>query len=189
MIKICFIVFFLLLPVSGFSTALINENYNYYTINGSTSSELRKVMSERGPLIDGKHFDAQVSWHINWYYYWKENSGQNNCKISQVTIKLKLARSMPQCENTESADPKLQKLWANYLKHLALHEQGHADNGLKAAQEIEETLLQTPAQPSCKQLKKLLDAQAYAIIKKHNQWDSTYDSTTHHGQTQGAIFP
>ncbi len=187
--KSYFIAFLYLLPCLVFSAPVVNEQYNLYKINGSTSSDLRKELSAHGPVINGEHFDAQVNWYINWYYYWNNQPQHRSCKITRVEIKVKIDHSMPHWDNEEAASSNLQLKWNNYLKNLTIHEQGHADNGLKAAQEIEQALLDTPAMLNCVSLKKLLDDRAYAIIKKHNDWDSNYDEKTHHGRTQGATFP
>lgn len=180
--------FIIALSTQVVAMPIINEHYNYYKINGSTSQDLRKELSAQGPIINGEHFDAQVKWYINWYYHWS-NPRQNACQVTGVEIKVRITHSMPKWENEENAESSLQIKWDNYLKNLTRHEQGHADNGLKAAQEIEQALLNTPAMPNCRHLKKRLDDTAYAIIQKHNQWDSNYDATTQHGKTQGATFP
>lgn len=186
--KSYFIIIFCALSSLAYSMPLVDEQYNYYPINGTTSKELRQKLSAQGPIINGEHFDAQVNWYINWNYYWN-NQPPGQCQITSVKIKIKIRRAMPKWENEEKANSNLQVKWDKYLKNLSFHEQGHANNGLLAAQEIEQALLNTPAMPNCKQLKKLLDDTAYSIIEKHNQWDSYYDAQTQHGRAQGASFP
>ncbi|RUR05892.1 DUF922 domain-containing protein [Legionella sp. km772] len=179
---------FLIFSTKTFSNPVVSEYHSYYKIKGSTSQDLRKELSAQGPVLNGEHFDAKVNWSINWYYQCTRNS-QNDHQINRVHVKLRIDHFMPQWGNREFAEHHLKIKWDNYLKNLTTHEQGHADNGLKAAQEIEALLINTPPLPTCKILKKHLDENIYAIIKNHNQWDSNYDLITQHGKTQGASFP
>jgi predicted secreted Zn-dependent protease len=185
--KLYFIIIALTYASFTLAKPVVNHEYKYYPITGSTSAELRQQMSNNGPIIDGSHFDAKVNWHINWYYHWTDY--HSNCSITSLDITVLINHVMPEWLNEQSTSSEKQLQWKTYLNNLKIHEQGHADNALRAAQVIESAVLQAPAMPNCKTLKNTLDNISYQIIKKHNEWDITYDKQTHHGRTQGAVYP
>lgn len=72
---------------------------------------------------------------------------------------------------------------------LQLHEDGHKDHGVAAAQEVLSTITNLPAYPSCPELETAANTAGKSVIERYNQKDIEYDRVTQHGATQGAIFP
>jgi len=70
---------------------------------------------------------------------------------------------------------------------LRLHEDGHRDHGLQAAQTILEVLQSFHA--SCETFEADANQAALNIIQHYAQQDRDYDARTQHGRTQGAVFP
>ncbi|HHF7347365.1 TPA: DUF922 domain-containing Zn-dependent protease [Legionella feeleii] len=175
---------------AAFASYTINEVKNYYQISGNTEQTLREQMGELGPVIKGHHYDAQTIWYVTWNYNWHYNHpSQNPCYVKNVTVSANVTSILPAWSNQNSSTPYLQNKWNNYLNNLIKHEEGHGNNGKRAAMEIEQALLNTPAMPNCNVLKTELNMKANEIISKHNAWDTQYDMETNHGKNQGAIFP
>ncbi|MFW2570237.1 DUF922 domain-containing Zn-dependent protease [Legionella sp. 29fVS95] len=183
-----FLIFFF--SNAAFSSYSINEVKNYYQISGNTEQTLREQMGELGPVIKGLHYDAQTIWYVTWNYNWHYNHpSQNPCYVKNVTVSVNVTSILPAWSNQNSSTPYLQNKWNTYLNNLSKHEEGHGNNGKRAAMEIEQALLNTPAMPNCNALKAELNMKAKEIISKHNTWDTQYDMDTNHGKNQGAIFP
>lgn len=183
-------VLILLMNTSAIATPVTHEMQTYYKISGSSDRELRTQMNTQGPVDNDRHFDAKTSWHINWHYNWHyDGPNQTHCYVTSVQVSTDINTILPLWTDEKTADSMLQNKWDTYLVNLTNHEQGHGINGKRAADEIEKALLETPVQRDCNALKTELDKRAYDIVHKHNDWDVQYDTDTHHGKTQGAVFP
>jgi predicted secreted Zn-dependent protease len=172
-----------------FASPIISEQTVYYKVVGENRSDLRKQLNELGPITKNERYDAQVTWSISWTYNWSAPANKKSCKIDEVHVIATIQMTLPQWEDELLFDIDLQSQWDDYLKNLITHEQGHVENGKKAAQEVEEVLLQVPEQYNCDLLNSEIDRVANKIINTHNDWDVTYDKDTQHGKTQGAVFP
>jgi len=171
----------------AFAEPEIREYEQAYPIQGSTAEKLREQMNQERPESKGERFDADTHWNIKWHYDFLADTKSCVIGLSQVTETI--VYRLPHWVNQEDADPKLQKKWDNYLKHLRLHESGHAKNGRAAAEEIEAMLKNLAPVASCPLLDKIANERAQQIILSHNAWDLEYDKETRHGATQGAVFP
>ncbi len=182
--------YFLFFSIPSFAVPVIQKIQTFYPINGSTGDELRKEMNDSGPNIDGEHFDAQTTWHIDWHYTWHyDNPSQNPCYLTASNVTVTITTLFPQWLNQSDAPAYLSNKWNTYMTALQNHEKGHEINGIAAATEIENALSKMKSMPDCKTLKTKIAATAKEILLQHNIWDKQYDIDTNHGKNQGAIFP
>lgn len=166
----------------------VSVGYNYYSVSGETAQQLRKQMSQFGPQdSQGRRFDGWTKWNIRWTYRWYDSG--DRCKITSSQVKVDIRFTMPRWQPAANASLSLVQHWQRYLAALQLHENGHKDNGLKAAQEIDQILAQLPTAASCSALEVKANQSAQQIVKRYNQADIAYDQQTSHGRTQGAVFP
>ncbi|KTD67723.1 MULTISPECIES: DUF922 domain-containing Zn-dependent protease [Legionella] len=186
---------FVLLPLTVFTTKIfatpaIYTTQTFYKVSGATEQELRNHLNELGPVSTDKHYDAKTSWHINWNYRWHyDNATKNPCYLTEVKVSANIVTILPEWEDKEHGSAESQLKWETYLSNLSKHEEGHGNNGKEVAAEIEEALLQIPPMSSCEMLQANIENTAQGIVKRHNTWDTNYDTSTQHGKTQGASFP
>ena len=173
-------------PVT-FALPLISEYEQPYEIHGSTAEQLRDQMNQVRPLMHGEKFDADTEWNLKWSFDYQPDD--NSCVIRDSQVTLDIIYHLPRWEDEERSDPKLQERWAVYMKHLLIHESGHAKNGKKAAMEVEAMLKDLAPMESCSLLEEMANDRARQIIDSHHSWDLQYDKETQHGVTQGAVFP
>ncbi len=126
----------------------------YYDITGSSAKDLKRQMKQLGP----KGYWAYTRWYVHW---------TANCRLD-----VKISYTLPRLKNPDSTPLPLRKKWQAMLENLVLHEQKHAEHGIRAAEEIEKA--------NCKK--------ASAIIKKWSQQDKDFDAETRHGKTQGVTL-
>ena len=162
--------------------------YQYYSISGSTASQLRQQMNQRGPSgPDGRRFDGYTRWNVRWVYQY--NSQPDRCKIASANVNLTVNFMMPQWQAPPEVSPSLKTTWQRFVKALQTHENGHRDHGIGAANVILKTLNTLPAKASCKLLETEANAKAMRIIADYSRKDVEYDRLTRHGATQGVKFP
>ncbi len=162
-------------------------NHDDYTISGSSEAALRSAMTSSSPLDHGKHFDAHTEWYINWSYPFDRENGEGG--TGAVSVTLTTTYHYPIWNADPSAPPALDAKWQKYMTSLHAHEEGHAEHGRDAADEVERTLSALPAASDCTIMDKTANARAHAIIDRYAAEDVTYDAETKHGATQGATFP
>ena len=102
---------------------------------------------------------------------------------------MRVVFTLPRWANAEAAAPEVLQRWHGYYRALRLHEDGHRDNGIEAAREIERSLRDLPAAEACAAIDQSASLAAKDILRKYNARDRDYDAQTRHGATQGATLP
>lgn len=160
----------------------------YYEIKGETARELRRAMNEKRPKApDGSRHDGLTNWRITWKYAWQKVDGRFAIRNPKVTVTL--ITGLPKWEAPPQSDQALVERWQTYLRALVKHEDHHASLAVKAARDLEMTLLAIPLQNSEVELKRLADEAGRNAIDENNKRDAAYDSATAHGLKEGAKFP
>ena len=176
----------LLVASSIYATPIATVTENDYLITGTTASELRAQMKQLGPGDNGGHYDAYTKYYVKWRYGLEEENDQ--CHLANIQVTIQTSFTFPRWKNYADATPAMQSKWDQYLTNLKHHEQGHADNGMDAANEIENMLSALPAMDRCDALRQEADSKAYGILSSYQQKDVNYDEETHHGETQGVVL-
>lgn len=96
----------------------IFEDYDYYSIYGSTAAELREQMSRKGPR---RHW-AYVRWYVKW--------------TEECDVTLTLDIDLPYWKDKKSGPLGLQTKWDKMFEVLLKHEMQHREHGRQAAFEI-----------------------------------------------------
>lgn len=175
-------------PVPAYSAVSINDNVDRYDINGRTAAELRREMSAKGPAgSGGRRFDGYTKWYVSWSYRYR-NVGAG-CVIASVSTSVRVTITLPQWRNESAGDSATRAQWARYIAALELHERGHRQNGVDAANEVDQAIAAMPPAGSCDALGSAANALGMSILQRYNQRDIDYDNETRHGATQGARFP
>ena len=165
----------------------VTSNHRDYTIAGTTAPELRAAMDQLGPLDAGKRVDAVTKWWISWHYTYRQAGG--SCAIARADVVVKIEFRLPVWRNSTSVGGSLLQQWQRYLQLLQRHEDGHANDAIATGRALLHSLQRLPARPSCASLGSTADALGEAQLKRATVWDVAYDRRTHHGATQGAVFP
>jgi predicted secreted Zn-dependent protease len=158
-----------------------------YKITGNTAAGLRQQMNADGPLDHDKHFDAHTEWNVRWTYPFDRSGG--GCSTGPVTVTLTITYHFPEWGDESDGSRPLIDKWHKYLQALETHEDGHAEHGREAADDIIGELSGLPPADACPTMDGIANAKAQAIIGRYAAEDVDYDRDTNHGATQGATFP
>lgn len=177
-----------LLAVPVLADVQTRAQTEHYDIRGSSAADLRAEMRARGPAgPDGRRFDGYTRWYVSWRYTFR--SGGSQCAIDRTATEVRVTTTLPRWTDEARADSALRGQWQRYLAALTQHEDGHAQNGLGAARDIDAAIARLPAEPTCDALGARANAAGQAILRQYNQRDLDYDRETGHGRSQGAVFP
>lgn len=164
----------------------VREKYQYYDIDGTDVSQLRKQMKQNGTKWDdGKVYAAVTSWDIRYSYDVYYDDGR--CSVKNVKTDVEIVYQLPR-KTSLTRDPELTLLWDDYMVRLKEHEFGHKDLALKAAAEINQVLTALEGFNSRSELDKEAKRQTEAKLRRLKDAQVEYDHETRHGETQGAIL-
>jgi len=156
-----------------------NTSIIYYDIVGSSESQLRAQLDALGPVDDsGYQGDALTNWFIYWNW---PGYGSSSCNLSQATVRYEIEIIFPRWTPPGTASSALVTKWTEYTRALAEHEKGHIDIVVANYQ----TVLEAIQNATCD----TADEAATQAIEPIRQLHRGYDSTTGHGEMQGAVFP
>ena len=169
-------------------TPLVTEKYEYYEIRGNSEKELRGQMSRNGYTFnDGEKYDSVTSWR--WKLDYGYDCGPRACTADSFKVALEITYRYPKWVNTDGAPQTLVNKWDYYIKHLITHENGHRDMAVEAAAELSRAVVALPPAESCAEFDREVRALSRERMEKLNADQKSYDETTGHGKTQGAMFP
>lgn len=154
---------------------------SYYDITGSTAHELRNSMNQMRPSdpYDGnKPVDSYTDWYISWNW---PGYGTENCDLSAISITYRINVIMPRWRAPANASPELIAKWGEYIQSLTFHEKGHVDNIVNNYLSVKTAIQNATCSTAETEAQKALD--------RLRKFDSNYDNETHHGETQGTVFP
>jgi predicted secreted Zn-dependent protease len=154
----------------------VTESINLYTVEGSSAGEMRASLDLNGP----GGYDGQTDWYIQW--------GYRSCSADGVDVSLDIVYTMPEWDEPASASPELADQWFSFVDLLWCHEFGHTANGLWAANEVLDTLVEALLQ-DCNNGWSSAQGEVQDILSQANAMDIMYDDETNHGATQGVQFP
>lgn len=164
------------------------EKSEYYEITGSSEKELRNQMCKKGcTWDDGRTYDSVTSWYWTWNY--ATDGAAAACSAGDFSIMLEITYRFPKWVRTEEAPQPLVDKWEDYMHKLTLHEKGHRDRVLDAAEEFYGEVVRLPPSLSCAERDKHVRALSSHLMANLNTSQQKYDSETRHGATQGALFP
>lgn len=167
---------------------VVNETYEYYDVRGNGEKELRCQMNHSGCMWeDGKRYDSVTSWHVKWDYDY--DRAPNSCSAASFQATLEVTYRYPKWIRPDNVPPALVDKWDGYMKNLIAHEKGHRDLAAEATADLSRTVGSLPPATTCAALDQELRKVCRLRMKKLNDDEKEYDEATHHGATQGALFP
>jgi predicted secreted Zn-dependent protease len=160
----------------------------YFTIRGSTATELRADLKRLGPVGEtGMRGDAYTQYRIAWQSSMTLKDG--SCRAHDVNVDLDVTMMLPRWEKPATATAKLVKSWDGFSAVLRDHEDGHHRLAMEAANEVRRKLGKHIRAASCDALKIRLNDIANAVLREYRDKQEDYDERTDHGrkQTAGAL--
>lgn len=158
-----------------------------YDVEGRSARELRRDLDRRGPLVDGRRFDARTRWYVRWHFDLAPVPG--GCRALRPQVDVEVTLTLPRWRRPSDTPAALVQRWERYLAALRGHEEGHTEIGYGAAQAVEDALSNRPAQEDCDSAESEANQAAQAEVARAQQQDLRYDRETGHGASQGARFP
>ncbi len=157
-----------------------------YPVSGASTRELRDSMQLTAPVSSttGKRVWGQCHWRLDWKAKYAGESGK--CRIDTFSLTLGATIDFPNWTNKSAAPEALRSKWEQFSRALRAHEDGHKENGLRAANDLANRLRALPPEKDCEALNQKISDLRNRIISEYKYLDQAYDRATDHGVTQGA---
>ncbi len=160
----------------------------WYDVEGDTEAQLRAALDSHGPQTpDGARHDAYTAWHVTWRFPFSQST--EGCATGPVSTAVRVTITLPRWRGYADEGDVMMQRWRHYLEALEAHESGHRETGFRAATDINEALPSLPPRPTCEEAEEAANTAARALLEHYRARDTDYDAETHHGATQGAVFP
>jgi len=160
--------------------------YKYYVISPRAPHEIKRELMRHSPIRQGgDSFNGHTVWYVDWKY--QTTPSPYGCLLQSSQVNVRVVHILPALSKGVT-DTQTIEVFNKFNKALTQHELNHGNHGLLAAKEIEETFKNTPAQPNCRQMSRLLNGTGDSIVRKYAQKDSEYDRDTRNGFTEGAVI-
>ena len=157
---------------------------NYYVVTGTTLREIQASLAAARPTKTRSAQDGLTVWQVDWHF--NTFTSGAGCRLTTFNTSAKITITLPRWMGSTNASPELKTEWQRYLRALAQHEYGHAQNGLAAVREIQERLGQVGEDSNCEALRLRVNVLCQSIVGKYKEADRAYDQRTGHGATEGA---
>lgn len=167
----------------------IEDTIEYRDIVGNSENALAAALKQVGSTSkSGDRFAASTRWQLRWNFRVEQHPGES-CELASAKTELDVHMTLPRWMPPRDASPVLVKRWNTFADALRKHEDGHRDIAIEAARVVADRAGKVAPERDCATLKKKLGRVADDTLREYKDKESSYDVTTMHGQTQGAVFP
>jgi predicted secreted Zn-dependent protease len=177
-------------PVTGDdseASIAVRTNTEEYTISGDSAAELLRSIDRVGPLgQQAERRAGHTDWHVDYHYRYDRSA--EGCRTRPVSAEVNISYEMPHWATEPVARLSLQTEWNRFIAALWVHERGHGEHGIRAANDIKAELEGLPPQPDCETAGARANAIAQEILKRYEQIEVDYDRQTEYGKAQGATL-
>jgi len=126
------------------------------------------------------------TWQVAWSY--STTGGAGKCAIEKFSITVSAVLDLPRWTNQDAAPDSVRSSWERFAVALRLHEDGHKDIGVRAANDLGNRLRALGPEKTCAELHGKVGALGERVVAEYRVLDQAYDRSTGNGTTQGAVL-
>ena len=161
---------------SNVEASTIYKNINYYTISGTTPTQLDKALTRKGPYVKNTGMHHPGATTISFKPQLKLIKQGDYCKVATVQVDVYAKMSLPrwkQRATTKSVEMAL--IWDTLSRDIKRHEESHIVIARAHASKIEQAVRQLPAQRDCDTLRKNIEQTSAEILQSHEDAQRHFD--------------
>lgn len=144
----------------------LNENYNYYDLQGSTDDQLRGEV--RSKVLRTSFVPRAVgSAGSNIRVVFEPEETSSGCTYKKLSIPLQVTITLPRWDPPEGTASETKEKWTKFLKVVEDHEKEHRDITLKHAVNLSKILKSLPPSATCEELAKKVKGKTQEVQKNH----------------------
>jgi len=159
-----------------------------YEVSGASVRELSDAMQRTAPVSQatGQRVWGQCSWMLKWNFAHASEGGR--CRIDKFSLTVSAIIVIPKWTDRNAAPESLQSRWDGFSRALRAHEDGHKENGVRAANDFANRLRALPPEKDCAALVQKINTLGERVTSEYRFIDQAFDRATDHGVNQGATL-
>jgi predicted secreted Zn-dependent protease len=163
------------------------ETFTYYDIRPQSASAIIFELRKHSPVRKNRLvFYGNTEVEFRPLFRWKKIG--KLCYVQDFIVNVNTEYTMPRLSEDQSFDQLTRIKFDKFYDALLIHEKGHGELGIKAANDIHHLLENAKPVQGCKVLEKRLKRDINNVIYSYKKQHKAYDTSTNHGGTQGAII-
>jgi predicted secreted Zn-dependent protease len=149
---------------------------DWFPIRGTTQRQMRDSMTQTAPYSEKRksHVWGQCRWWFEWdFKYLPGPTG--GCRVAEFTLTLNARMKLPKWVDANQADRDLRTRWDAFEQRLRQHEDGHKNNGIKAANDLARRIKAIGEFPDCAQLNAEIKKVGDRVWSEYALLDDAFD--------------
>jgi predicted secreted Zn-dependent protease len=155
-------------------------------MTGSSFRHIQNRCDKTRPWKDKSARDASTEWYVSWQASYSASGG--TCQCINFSTATTITITLPKWIAPTNTPADVRAAWAKYVAALEVHEAGHADLAIAAAEEMHKRVKEISSDLDCNTLRTTVQNECQAALDSHRAQERDYDRKTRHGATQGASF-
>lgn len=155
--------------------ASLTKTYSYFTIGGSTLSQIEDELKSHGPRLDttGQRHPGATSMEFKTKIDYAQADGW--CRVAKANVALKAAVTLPRWKSVKSAKQDVRLVWDILARDIKRHEESHIVIAKNHARELENALVSLPRKRECATLQELAESATQRVLAKHDAAQIKFD--------------
>jgi predicted secreted Zn-dependent protease len=160
------------LPASG---ANVSREYTYFSIGGTTLSEIESELQRRGPTVSttNRRHPGATRMEFTTRVTYGETRGR--CGVVAASVNLTANMILPQWRRPRSADTDVKLIWDTLSADIRRHEESHVVIARNHARELELALKQISGAPDCDAAQARVQETSARILERHEAEQVRFD--------------
>ncbi|MCO6052094.1 DUF922 domain-containing protein [Mesorhizobium sp. RP14(2022)] len=167
-----------LLMMGGTGSSLaasVSKTYSYFSVGGSTLSEIERELDRRGPQIaaTGKRHPGATTLEFTSKLTFARENG--SCRIANADISVKASVKLPRWKRPNRADQGTRLIWDTLASDIKRHEESHIGIAKNHARQLEASLERLGQFPSCRAAQASAQAVSTRALAQHDADQARFD--------------
>jgi predicted secreted Zn-dependent protease len=163
------------------------DSGNTYRVYGNSTSEIWSQINRCSPVRSGGVFAGDTSYQLNYVYRFGVGS-DGLCRVVSAAVSIHVAQVFPTWSPANGTPSSVINAWNSFSNGLHSHENGHVSIDNSYAQQMYAAMISSQPSASCSSLQAGVNATVGSLQSKLDAANETYDASTGHGRTQGAVL-
>lgn len=163
------------------------EVFVYYDIAPQKADTIVIELRRHSPIRKNNAvFYGNTEVEFRPHFRWKKIG--KLCHVEDFKVVVNTEYTMPRLAENISFDESIKVKFDKFYNALLIHEKGHREIGIRAADDIHQLLKNVKPVEGCKVLEKRLVRDINQIVDGYKMHHKAYDDETNHGGKQGAVI-
>jgi predicted secreted Zn-dependent protease len=153
----------------------VERSYSYFTIGGSTLSEIEAELSRRGPTVGttNRRHPGATRMQFATRVTYGEQGGR--CGVVDADVSLSAEMILPRWRVPRNAEEDVRIIWDTLAADIRRHEEAHVVIARNHARELEQALKRVTRAPNCEAAAARVEQVTADVLQRHDEAQARFD--------------